>query len=81
MTNGRIPIDPNMLSWAQGFINVIRSFKEGHEIDKMIATNIVAEARAAENCGKTHSSITSRAVFLFQEDTLGSHTPTDEEDA
>ena len=48
-----IHIDPNMPKYSRGFIIAIHAFREGREIDKMIANNITAEARAAENSGET----------------------------
>ncbi len=35
--------------WARGFVNVVRAFKIGHVIDRIIEDNIAAEAREAEN--------------------------------
>lgn len=41
----RVSIDPNMAPLARGFDNSRHAFKAAHEIDKMIAANIVAEAK------------------------------------
>lgn len=35
-------IDPNVTPWARSFVNVVHAFREAHEMDKMIATNIYA---------------------------------------
>lgn len=45
----------------------------------MIVANIAAEASEAKISGETQNNNTWGAVFLFWEDTLGSHTLTDEE--
>lgn len=51
--------------WARGFVNVIQTFREGHEIDKMIVTNISDEASATKNSGQKQSSSISGALVLF----------------
>ena len=48
----RIPIDPNVPSWARGFGNAVHAFRAFHEIDRMIAANITDEYRATENSGE-----------------------------
>uniref|UniRef100_M1DGB9 Uncharacterized protein n=1 Tax=Solanum tuberosum TaxID=4113 RepID=M1DGB9_SOLTU len=45
----RIPIDPNVPTWARSFVNAIRAFGAAQEIDQMIAANLAAEAKAEEN--------------------------------
>jgi len=45
----RIPIDPNVPSWARSFVNAIRAFGAAQEIDQMIAANLAAEAKAEAN--------------------------------
>uniref|UniRef100_M1DHQ8 Uncharacterized protein n=1 Tax=Solanum tuberosum TaxID=4113 RepID=M1DHQ8_SOLTU len=42
----RIPIDPNVPSWARGFINVIHAFGASNDLDIMTKANITAAAEA-----------------------------------
>uniref|UniRef100_M1DK74 Integrase core domain containing protein n=1 Tax=Solanum tuberosum TaxID=4113 RepID=M1DK74_SOLTU len=42
----RIPIDPNVPSWTQGFINVVHAFGTTHDLDNMVKANLAAAAEA-----------------------------------
>jgi len=42
----RIPIDPNVPSWTQGFINVVHAFRAVHDLDNMVKANLAAAAEA-----------------------------------
>lgn len=50
-------------------------------MDRITATYITFEAKAAENSGGAQKGSTSIVVVLFQEDTSGDYTLTDEEAA
>uniref|UniRef100_M1DTT8 Uncharacterized protein n=1 Tax=Solanum tuberosum TaxID=4113 RepID=M1DTT8_SOLTU len=40
----RMPIDPNVPSWARGFVNAIHALGASHELDEMVEENIATEA-------------------------------------
>uniref|UniRef100_M1DP93 Uncharacterized protein n=1 Tax=Solanum tuberosum TaxID=4113 RepID=M1DP93_SOLTU len=77
MAKRRIPIDPNVPPWGQSSVNAIRAFGEAHEMDKIIAANLAAEAKEKAN-KEDQNNNTLGTIVLLQGDTSGTDAQTDE---
>jgi len=76
----RIPFDLNVRPCDRSLVNAIHAFRAAQEIDQMIATNLVVEAKAKANNGDQNDNAPG-TIVLLQKDAPGIDSPADRETA